>query len=231
MLLALNHPSQYYQFSDYILPLETGGLTNRVLKILMDQTIYLTVKCSIYIMAVGLLAGDSFETTQNSVKTRIKGIVFTAWKFWPLVHCITYSVIPARHRILWVNCVDLIWSAILASMSNAAPTPVDADDNEEAESEAIELNSNANPNSIPLAAVSAAKLQAVMEEAQALLDPTVLTETFAAAQAELVEKLEEVVDLSVSVAAASSSPEAAVSVEATTDDGPTLSNTTFALSH
>lgn len=38
------------------------------------------------------------------------------------MHCITYSVIPAQHRILWVNCVDLIWNAILASMSSSSST-------------------------------------------------------------------------------------------------------------
>jgi hypothetical protein len=45
--------------------------------------------------------------------------MFTAWKFWPLIHCLTYSVIPSQHRILWVNCVDLVWNAILASMSRS----------------------------------------------------------------------------------------------------------------
>lgn len=105
---------EYYQFSDYILPVE-GGTINRLLKIAMDQTVYLTVKCSIYIMAIGLLQGDSIDASWANVKNKIKGICFTAWKFWPLVHLITYNVIPARHRILWVNCVDLVWNAILAS--------------------------------------------------------------------------------------------------------------------
>ena len=107
---------EYYQFSDTILPVD-GGLGNRVLKILMDQSIYLVVKCSLYILAVNTLQGQDFETSTRLVKEKIGGIVLTAWKFWPLVHCITYSVIPARHRILWVNCVDLVWNAILASMS------------------------------------------------------------------------------------------------------------------
>jgi Mpv17 / PMP22 family len=111
---------QYYQFSDYILPVE-AGLANRIQKVIMDQTIYLVVKCSIYISAVGLLAGDDWETCQQRVKDKIGGVVITAWKFWPLVHCITYSVIPARHRILWVNCVDLIWNAILATKAQKDP--------------------------------------------------------------------------------------------------------------
>ncbi|CAB9502940.1 Protein SYM1 [Seminavis robusta] len=110
---------EYYQFSDHILPVE-GGLANRIQKIFMDQTIYLTVKCSIYISAVGLLSGDSWETSTQTVKDKIGGVVITAWKFWPLVHCITYGVIPARHRILWVNSVDLIWNAILATQAQKA---------------------------------------------------------------------------------------------------------------
>mmetsp|Transcript_30605 Transcript_30605/g.72197 ORF Transcript_30605/g.72197 Transcript_30605/m.72197 type:complete len:387 (+) Transcript_30605:96-1256(+) len=105
---------QYYEFSDAILPPE-NGLVTRLQKIFMDQTIYLTVKCSVYICAVGLLAGEDLATVTQSVKDKIGGIVQTAWKFWPIVHCITYSVIPAQHRILWVNSVDLVWNAILSS--------------------------------------------------------------------------------------------------------------------
>lgn len=83
----------------------------------MDQTIYLTIKCTIYISAVGLLGGDDVPTVTENVKKKLPDIVLTAWKFWPLVHLVTYGFIPARHRILWVNCVDLVWNAILAGMS------------------------------------------------------------------------------------------------------------------
>ena len=106
---------EYYEFSDAILPVDVG--INRLYKILMDQTIYLFVKCSVYIIAVGVLSGQSFEESYGNARDRIKSIMFTAWKFWPLVHCVTYSVIPAQHRILWVNSVDLIWNAILATIS------------------------------------------------------------------------------------------------------------------
>lgn len=80
---------QYYEFSDAILPPE-NGLVTRLEKIFMDQTIYLTVKCSVYISAVGLLAGEEWSTVKQTVKDKIVGVVFTAWKFWPIVHCITY---------------------------------------------------------------------------------------------------------------------------------------------
>ena len=107
--------AEYYEFSDWILPVEVG--MNRLYKIVMDQTVYLGIKCSIYIAAVTILNGEGFQKANENVRTRIKPVMFTAWKFWPFVHCITYGFIPAQHRILWVNSVDLVWNAILAALS------------------------------------------------------------------------------------------------------------------
>eukprot|EP00566_Odontella_aurita_P008586 CAMPEP_0113570062 /NCGR_PEP_ID=MMETSP0015_2-20120614/24756_1 /TAXON_ID=2838 /ORGANISM="Odontella" /LENGTH=647 /DNA_ID=CAMNT_0000472793 /DNA_START=124 /DNA_END=2067 /DNA_ORIENTATION=- /assembly_acc=CAM_ASM_000160 len=107
---------QYYDFSDCILPVDVG--MNRVYKILMDQTVYLYVKCSIYLVAVAVLGGESFRRAAADTAGKIGGVMLTAWKFWPLVHCVTYTVIPAPHRVLWVNSVDLIWNAILATKAS-----------------------------------------------------------------------------------------------------------------
>ena len=106
----------YYEFSDIILPLDgvTFGITNRLYKIIMDQSIYCSIKFSIYIMAISLLNGESLKASFNNVQNRICNVMLTSLKFWPIVHCITYWIIPSRHRVLWVNCVDLfVWIPIL----------------------------------------------------------------------------------------------------------------------
>ena len=56
-----------------------------------------------------MLSGEGVEDSAENVRTRIKPIMFTAWKFWPLVHCVTYGLIPARHRILWVNSGEFVF--------------------------------------------------------------------------------------------------------------------------
>jgi protein Mpv17 len=149
---------EYYEFSDSILPVEIG--MNRFYKIFMDQTIYLSIKCSVYIVAVNVLAGESWEYSYESAKDKIKGIMFTAWKFWPLVHCVTYGAIPARHRILWVNCVDLFWNAILASMTSGSD-----DDEEDVENAEDGENSVENGNGIDAATAAATSINLVMETA------------------------------------------------------------------
>lgn len=106
----------YYDWSDYILPMEVP--VNRVLKLLMDQSVYFVAKCSAYIALVGLLRGDTPAVVAQDVKERIQPVVFRGWRFWPLAHVVTYGVIPPRHRVLWVNMLDLLWSSILASLAS-----------------------------------------------------------------------------------------------------------------
>nr|DAD22988.1 TPA_asm: hypothetical protein HUJ06_024451 [Nelumbo nucifera] len=40
------------------------------------------------------------------------------WKLWPFAHLITYGVIPVEQRLLWVDCVELVWVTILSTYSN-----------------------------------------------------------------------------------------------------------------
>lgn len=129
---------EYYEFSDWILPVNVP--INRLYKIFMDQTIYLFVKCSIYITAVNMLAGESWDYSSDVAKGKIKGVMFTAWKFWPFVHAITYTAIPAQHRILWVNCVDLFWNAILALKTSSSSEEIiegEVDSNERHDMDAM----------------------------------------------------------------------------------------------
>jgi hypothetical protein len=37
------------------------------------------------------------------------------WKLWPFAHLITYGVVPVEQRLLWVDCVELIWVTILST--------------------------------------------------------------------------------------------------------------------
>lgn len=83
-----------------------------------DQTIYFITKCSMYIALVGTLRGDEPEQVVSDVKERIWPVVFRGWRFWPLAHIVTYGVIPPRHRVLWVNMLDLLWSSILAGLAS-----------------------------------------------------------------------------------------------------------------
>mmetsp|Transcript_9859 Transcript_9859/g.29332 ORF Transcript_9859/g.29332 Transcript_9859/m.29332 type:complete len:120 (+) Transcript_9859:788-1147(+) len=89
----------------------------------MDQTAYAAFKYSLYIAAVGVLSGHSGPTVRADVSAKIVPTLQTGWRFWPMAHLITYTLVPPRHRMLWVNCVDLVWVTLLATVVSEPPTP------------------------------------------------------------------------------------------------------------
>ena len=105
----------YYGFSDAILPPQDAA--NVPWKILMDQTIYCATKYSAYLGLVGLADGKEVHECKEEVQEKLWPTLTTGWKFWPAVHLITYNLIPPRHRVLWINGVDLVWVTFLSTVA------------------------------------------------------------------------------------------------------------------
>ncbi|EEF32195.1 conserved hypothetical protein [Ricinus communis] len=80
--------------------------------------------------AMIVLAAGSFAITK--LLTIDQDYWHAGWKLWPFAHLITYGVVPVEQRLLWVDCVELIWVTILSTYSNEkseariAETPAEA---------------------------------------------------------------------------------------------------------
>ena len=44
-------------------------------------------------------------------------LIVSGLKLWPLVHCVTYGLIPVENRVLWVDAVEILWVTILATQA------------------------------------------------------------------------------------------------------------------
>ena len=88
---------EYYQFSDWISPVEGVTIYNRYNQSCPQDThgsnyIHLLIKCSIYILAIGILNGDSEDDSSENMKNRIKPIMlwvlelnlFAWWRYFSL---------------------------------------------------------------------------------------------------------------------------------------------------
>ncbi|KAL5582920.1 hypothetical protein UlMin_015362 [Ulmus minor] len=75
----------YYQFYWWVVPA----------KVICDQTAMTAVWNGIYYIVLEFCS-------------------FIGWKLWPFTHRITYGVVLVEQRLLWVNCVELIWVTIFS---------------------------------------------------------------------------------------------------------------------
>ncbi|KAK6132825.1 hypothetical protein DH2020_033424 [Rehmannia glutinosa] len=111
---SLSH--YYYQFCEALFPFDDWWVVPA--KVIFDQTAWSAVWNSIYYTLLGVLRFESPVNIFNELKATFWPMLTAGWKLWPFAHLITYGVIPVEQRLLWVDCVELIWVTILSTYSN-----------------------------------------------------------------------------------------------------------------
>ncbi|EOY12840.1 hypothetical protein QUC31_002016 [Theobroma cacao] len=111
---SLSH--YYYQFCEELFPSQDWWVVPA--KVVFDQTAWAAVWNSIYFTVLGFLRLESPISIFNELKATFWPMLTAGWKLWPFAHLITYGVIPVEQRLLWVDCVELIWVTILSTYSN-----------------------------------------------------------------------------------------------------------------
>ena len=108
----------YYEFQDWIFP-ESLGLWGAPLKLCLDQSIYAATYNCVFFFGIGLLRRDHPERIFADIKDKFWQMMRAGWKLWPFVHVITYTMIPTRFKLLWVDIVEVIWVTYLSLVANA----------------------------------------------------------------------------------------------------------------
>ncbi|KAI3949936.1 hypothetical protein MKW92_020012 [Papaver armeniacum] len=111
---SLSH--YYYQFCESLIPYNDWWWV--LAKVAFDQTAWAALWNSIYFVVLGLLRFESPANILGELKATFVPMLTAGWKLWPFAHLITYGVVPVEQRLLWVDCVELIWVTILSTYSN-----------------------------------------------------------------------------------------------------------------
>lgn len=111
---SLSH--YYYYFCEALFPFHDWWVVPA--KVVFDQTIWSAIWNSIYYVVLGFLRFESPVNIFKELKATFWPMLTAGWKLWPFAHLVTYGVIPVEQRLLWVDCVELIWVTILSTYSN-----------------------------------------------------------------------------------------------------------------
>ncbi|XP_020229353.1 protein SYM1 [Cajanus cajan] len=111
---SLSH--YYYQICEALFPFQEWWVVPA--KVAFDQTVWSAIWNSIYFVVLGLLRFESLTNIYGELKSTFFPLLTAGWKLWPFAHLITYGVVPVEQRLLWVDCVELIWVTILSTYSN-----------------------------------------------------------------------------------------------------------------
>ncbi|KAG9159560.1 hypothetical protein Leryth_013548 [Lithospermum erythrorhizon] len=116
---SLSH--YYYHFCEALFPFQDWWVVPA--KVLFDQTVWAAIWNSIYFILLGVLRFESPITIFTELKSTFTPMLTAGWKLWPFAHLVTYGLIPVEQRLLWVDCVELIWVTILSTISEELLEP------------------------------------------------------------------------------------------------------------
>ncbi|KAI7733127.1 hypothetical protein M8C21_026146 [Ambrosia artemisiifolia] len=128
---SLSH--YYYQLCEALIPFQDWWVVP--VKVAFDQTAWAALWNSIYFVVLGLLRFESPANIFSELKTTFLPLLMAGWKLWPFAHLVTYGLIPVEQRLLWVDCVELVWVTILSTYSN-----------EKSEARITDTSSEVDPN-------------------------------------------------------------------------------------
>ena len=89
-------------------------------KIALDQTFFALYINAAYCMTLELLKRSPLSLALTRIRRAAWPSLKRSWQFWPMVHLVTFGLVPQHLRVLWVDCVEVVWVAVLASCVSSA---------------------------------------------------------------------------------------------------------------
>jgi len=89
------------------------SLSNVVGRVIIDQLIGSPIVISLVFMSNGCIHGNIFESI-DKIKTQGLIVWYTGLRYWPVVHCFNFGLVPLQHQALFAHFASIYWNAILS---------------------------------------------------------------------------------------------------------------------
>jgi hypothetical protein len=89
-----------------------------VKKIAADQLIFSPPLSLAFFTYAGCSEGKPLRETVETAVAKLPPTLAVNWTVWPLVHVCTFGFVPLQYRIMFINVVNIGWSAFLSRMAS-----------------------------------------------------------------------------------------------------------------
>ncbi|EEY61376.1 uncharacterized protein PITG_01671 [Phytophthora infestans T30-4] len=87
-------------------------------KMLLDALVLAPSINTIFFTSTQMMQGKSFGHGVDFAVDRLPQTLKANYMIWPLANIVNYSYVPLQYRILFINCVNLVWTSVLSTISS-----------------------------------------------------------------------------------------------------------------
>ena len=93
------------------------GPAGVVAKVALDQTLLMPPSMCTFFVSMGLMEGMSLEHSVARATASFPATAMACVPYWSCVHSVTFGIVPARYRIVWVSCAAVGWNMFISQQN------------------------------------------------------------------------------------------------------------------
>ena len=106
----------FYGFLDRMMP---GTAMKTVFsKVGIDQIAWNPIFGIVFFTSLGLMEGKSTDEIQTKIKNDLPTAVTGSWAYWVPAHFVNFRFIPGEQRLLYINCMQIMYNIFLSFLGN-----------------------------------------------------------------------------------------------------------------
>ncbi|KAE8896676.1 hypothetical protein PF005_g30743 [Phytophthora fragariae] len=94
------------------------GAASIAKKVVADQLVFSPPLSLAFFTYAGCSEGKPLRDSVETAAAKLPPTLAVNWSVWPLVHVCTFGFVPLQYRILFINVVNVGWSAFLSRMAS-----------------------------------------------------------------------------------------------------------------
>lgn len=109
----------YTTLDKYVFPDAPTSTRAVVTKTALDQLLWAPAFSCVFFAFINILDGRP-DAVLPAIQAKLLPMLLANYALWPAAHLINFKFVPSRQRILYINCVQILWSAYLSHLSAGA---------------------------------------------------------------------------------------------------------------
>ncbi|GMH40906.1 hypothetical protein BSKO_08810 [Bryopsis sp. KO-2023] len=106
----------YTTLDKNIFPEQPTSTKAIVTKTALDQLIWGPLFCCVFFAFIRTLEGHPDQVIPT-IQEELIPTILSSYVIWPLAHLINFRFIPSQQRILYINAVQIVWTAFLSNLA------------------------------------------------------------------------------------------------------------------
>ncbi|EGZ20819.1 hypothetical protein PHYSODRAFT_496960 [Phytophthora sojae] len=87
-------------------------------KMLLDMFVLAPGINTLFFTTKQLMEGKTFRDGLDFAADRLPQTLKANYTIWPIANIVNYGYVPLQYRILFINCVNLVWTTVLSTVSS-----------------------------------------------------------------------------------------------------------------